>query len=80
MTIAVQTWYKLDMAHTRAMKCDELQSFFIKQHLSKPLEEVVTAVKQGATLEMQESSFSDAGSDFCRVLLNGQEIAYIAGF
>jgi len=59
---------------------EELQSFFFKKNLRKPLEEVVAAVKAGGVLVMQESSFSDPGDDCCRVLLNGQEIAYISGY
>lgn len=68
------------MSTKRAFKVEELSNEFVERFLHTRKEEIAEAVANGGVLEIEESSFSDPGPDFSRILLDGKEVGYIPGY
>jgi len=69
------------MATRRKIDIQEFQKVAtIRNPGSKTLEELEAALKKGASLELEESSFSDPGPDYCKVRLDGVEILHRDGY
>ena len=69
------------MPVSRPVTVQELRSF--ASFVGKPegwVSEIEAKVAEGAVLEVQESTFSDPGSDYMDVRLAGKSILYIPGY